>query len=119
MSNDLLFLFNLIKAQLYASSPVLSGNMKSYIKTKNVGENEITIVIEAPFYNTKEYKKTKKVVYTHQIIYGKTDYAYWVNKIGAFGTHNKSEHWVNRVLNDVCEGFSSKINAKVENRLPL
>ena len=47
------------------------------------------------------------------------DYAYWVNEMGGFGTHNKSEHWVNRSMYEVALEFANKLGAEIINKLPL
>lgn len=119
MTKDLQDLFNLANSLLLFQCPVLSGNMKSGIKLHKIGENEITIVIEAPFYDADVWKRTGAIKLTGESINGKTSYAYWVNKSGAFGTHNKSMHWANRVCFEASSIIANKIGAKVINELPL
>lgn len=104
---------SLLSSNLIFQSPVLSGNMKAHIKQN--GEYEI--IIEAPFYDMAKWRKENVIVHTGQRIYGKTDYAEWVNKIGAFGTHNKSEHWVNDTILGVVGVIAQEIGADVINEL--
>lgn len=106
---------SLLYSNLKLKSPVLSGNMKAHIK-KN-GDREI--VIEAPFYDMKEYRKTGVIIHTGKVIYGKKDYAEWVNELGAFAKHNKSEHWVNRTILDVARVIANEIGAEIINELQL
>lgn len=119
MSNELQQLFNLLKANLYAQAPVLSGNLKNGIKVVNVEDNEITIEIEAKFYDTNEFRKTGKINYTGKNYGGITDYAMWLNNLGAFGTGNKSKNWTNRVCYETCDGIAKQIQAEIINELPL
>lgn len=120
MTNELLALYNGIFYNLWNSSPILSGNMKKGIKVKSVKDNEIVIEIEAKFYNTSEWKKTGKIIYTNkgwkknpQI----TNYAMWVNDLGAFGRANKSKFWVNRSLDKSVSAVASQLGAIYENKL--
>ena len=101
---------------LVNESPVLSGNMQSMIQL-GYGNDGYEIKIPAPFYDATKWKKDKVIVHTGAVIGGLTDYAYSVNEFGAFGTHNKSEHWVNRVLNRICEEVAKKYGGTVEVRL--
>lgn len=103
---------------LVMQSPVLSGSMQAHIQLGYTGD-EFAIIIDAPFYDMKEFKKNHNLVYTGKVINGMEAYAYWVNEVGAFGRHNKSEHWVNRVLNDCCLMIAGQIGAQVINELPL
>ena len=112
-------LYSLVYSQLLFSSPVLSGNMKSHISIVSVEPKEITIAIEAPFYDMNEWKKTGKIVLTGKTYGEITDYAEWVNKSGGFGKHNQSMHWVNRVLNECCLAIANQKGAEVINELPL
>lgn len=106
-------LHSLLLSNLTFTSPVLSGNMKAHIKEN--GDREI--VIEAPFYDLKKWRETGNIIYTGKEIYGKTDYAEWVNKFGAFGRHNKSEHWVNDTILSVVTIIASEIGAEIINEL--
>ena len=99
----------LLFSNLVMSSPVLSGNMKSFIKTGSDG----TIVIDAPFYDMRKWEKDKVVVHTGETINGRTAYAEWVNRLGAFGRHNKSERWVNRAILEVVQAIANEIGAEV------
>lgn len=103
-------LHNLIYTNLVMQSPVLSGNMKANISSMKLGE----ICISGPAYDLKKWKKDKVIVHT-----GGPDYANEVNISGAFGRHNKSEHWVNRVLFDSVSVIANEIGAIVINELPL
>lgn len=106
-------LTSLLFSTLITSSPVLSGNMKSLINIDNYSENECSIVIDAPFYDMTKWKKDKVIVHTGEQINGKTSYANWVNEAGGFGTHNKSEHWVNRACVEVAKIIANEIGATV------
>jgi len=104
---------SLLLSNLMFMSPVLSGNMKANIKEN--GDREI--VIEAPFYDMKKWRESGAIIHTNKMIYGKTDYAEWVNKIGAFGSHNKSEHWVYDTILSVAIVIANEIGADVINEL--
>lgn len=112
-------LTSLLFATLIVNSPILSGNMQGHIQIKDFNENKCELVIDAPFYDMAEWQKNKTIVHTGDIIGGKTAYAEWVNKAGGFGTHNKSEHWVNRVCVEVAQIIASEIGATVINELEL
>lgn len=132
MTQELHALSDLIKFYLEELSPVLSGNMVREIlnaELVEVNDHEITFCISAPFYDTKLWKEKGVIVnsgesiqigigkHTFKANYGGiTDYAMWVNEVGAFGSHNKSMHWVNRVC-DMCARLIP--NAEVDNRLEL
>lgn len=118
-ANDLIKLVNLVSAELSVNCPVLSGNMKSNLEIVDIRSNEITICISAPFYDLKEWKKTGVIKHTGQNINGKTDYAMWVNLLGAFGRHNKSQFWVHRSIYNSVFTIANEIGATVVNRLPL
>ena len=112
-------LHSLLYSNLLFSSPILSGNMISNIHTGMQGTNTREIVIEAPFYDIKKWQKEHVVVHTGKTEDGFTDYAWLVNKFGAFGSHNKSEGWVNRAIMEVVETIANKIGAQVINDLQL
>ena len=103
---------SLLFSSLVMSSPVLSGNMKSYIKTDLTTDSR-NIIIDAPFYDMKRWKKDGTIVHTGQSFNGITAYADWVNKKGAFGRHNKSEGWVNRAIKSVVDTIANQIGAEV------
>ena len=109
----------LLFGTLITSSPVLSGNMQSLIQISRFGINECEIMIDAPFYDTKKWRKDNVIVHTGETIHGKTAYAEWVNKSGGFGTHNKSEKWVNRACVEVAQIIANEIGAVVVNELRL
>ena len=117
--NDAEKLYALVFYNLYCQSPVLSGNMLSLIQTSEAYGSEFVIMIDAPFYDMKEWQKNKQVVHTNKTVDGKTAYAQWVNDIGAFGTHNKSMHWVNRVCVGAAITLANEIGAEVINELEL
>lgn len=119
MNQDVEKLFNLLNTSLWLQSPVLSGNMKSGIKLKKIEENEITIMIEAPFYDTNVWERTGAIVLTGAVVNGKSAYAEWVNKLGGYATRNKSMHWVNRVCFDVANIVAQEMGAVVINELEL
>ena len=117
--SDIEKLHSIVFYNLHSQSPVLSGNMRSLIQTSQAYGTEFVIVIDAPFYDLNEWKKSKTVIHTHEIINGKTAYAQMVNDIGAFGRHNKSMHWVNRVCVQAATMLASEIGAEVINELEL
>lgn len=119
VSNDAEKLYALVFYNLYCQVPVLSGNMASLIQTSQAYGSEFVIMIDAPFYNGKEWRENKTVVHTGETINGKTAYAQWVNDIGAFGTRNKSMHWVNRVCVQAASTLASEIGATLINELEL
>lgn len=110
------FLRNALYFNLIMESPVLSGSMQYHIQM-GYGADGYEIIIEAPFYDSARWQKDKVLVYTGESKNGVTDYAYDVNESGAFGRHNKSEHWVNRCINNVCREVALKYNGVVEGEL--
>lgn len=98
----------LVYSGLRENSPVLSGNMLAHIEYANIDDNETTIVISGPSYDLEEWEKTKQIILTNEY-----DYALWVNKFGAFGTGNKSKHWVNRALVDRASVVASDYDAEL------
>lgn len=115
----LLKLVNLVSAELSINCPVLSGNMKSNLEITDIRANEITICISAPFYDLKEWRNTGVIKHTGKEILGKTDYAMWVNNLGAFGRRNKSQYWANRSILASVETIANEIGAIVINELPI
>lgn len=103
--------------ELIMNSPILSGNMQSFIQLGGIDTN-YAILIQAPFYDAKKWNKERIIVHTGEIKDGYEHYAEWVNEAGGFGSHNKSENWVNRVCNMCAEEFAQKHGAKVIKRLP-
>ena len=112
-------LHSLLHFDLVLNSPVLSGNMKSWIELGDITPDTREIVIFAPFYDMKKWEKEHTIFYTGEIIDGKSDYAQEVNDMGAFGRHNKSEHWVNRCCVEVARAIANEIGGIVINELPL
>lgn len=119
MTNDALKLEYLLSWLLYLDSPVLSGNMQKGIKIVNVSGDELTIEIDAPFYDFNKWKKTGNIIHTGKSYGGITDYAMWVNNSGAFGKKNKSMHWVNRACYNAANQIANEIGATVINELPI
>jgi len=119
MDIDLEKLASIVEQTLKITSPVLSGNMRSGIELESVSENEITISIKAPFYDLALWKKENTIKHTGKSYNGITNYAMWVNDLGAFGRGNKSMHWVNRALNDAVSVYGNEIGAVVINELEL
>lgn len=114
-------LSSLLLADLIMQSPRLSGNMKDNIKIVEFSDHKVIIEISAKFYDINLWGKTGAIVFTgspkkHP---GITDYPMWVNKKGAFGKHNQSEHFANRICNDVCEVIANEYNGEVRNELEL
>jgi len=119
MTQELFNLSTLVKMYLEELSPILSGNMAREIMLAEIVEvkdNEVTFCINAPFYDMKLWREKGIISHTGKSHNGISDYAMWVNEVGAFGTHNKSMHWVNRALN---EAALMMPNAEVNNRLEL
>lgn len=111
---DLVFgLQSLIFMNLLNKSPILSGNMYGGIQCALSTPSQCEVVIEAPFYDMKKWKKDGSIIPTGEIKQGKTDYAEWVNMLGGFATHNKSEGWVNRAVYEVVSEMANRIGAKV------
>ena len=98
---------------LLIECPVLSGNMQSLIQARVEEEGTMNIVINAPFYDMKKWEKEKVIVHTGETIDGRTDYAEWVNRLGAFAKHNKSQEWVNRAIREVVNAIANEIGAEV------
>lgn len=117
MSPELLYLYNRAPYKLIEDAPVLSSNLKNHIRLINVSDDELVFMIEAPQYNVNQFTKTGKISYTGK----QPDYAIWLNNLGAFATHNKSEHWVNRSLFELCFELKRAVGgrAEVENTLEL
>ena len=107
-------LYILLQNALKVNCPILSGNMKSGIRVKSMNENEIVLEIEAKFYDVAEYERSRKIVYTGENKNGITDYAEMVNREGAFGTHNKSENWVDDTCLDVCNVIARKYGGDID-----
>lgn len=114
-------LYNLVDENLYLSCPVLSGNMRHHIDVNTVlkDDEEVEIVISAPFYDLKEWQKTGRIKFTGETINGKHDYAYWVNAVGAFGRGGRDVNWVHRAIYEAVCTFASEIDAEVINELAL
>lgn len=104
---------SLLALTLRLSSPVLSGNMKSLITQYAPTKNEARIVIDAPFYDMKQWKKTHVIVHTGAVIGGRTAYAEWVNRLGGFATHNASEGWVHRAILDAVRPIAEEMGAEI------
>lgn len=121
MTQELQIISNLLKFYLEESSPILSGNMVREIlnaEIVEINDHEITFCINAPFYDLKKWKETGAIVPAPapKKWSSFTDYAMWVNDSGAFGTHNASMHWVNRVCDMVARLVP---NAEVNNKLEV
>lgn len=119
MTQELDQLSSLIKFYLEEMAPILSGNMFREITTAelvSVSDNEVTFCINAPFYDMKKWRENGAIIHTGKKYGDISDYAMWVNDVGAFGKHNKSMHWVNRVC-DMCARIMP--NAEVINKLEL
>ncbi len=114
-------LYNLIDENLYLSCPVMSGNMRHHIDVNTVlkDDEEVEIVISAPFYDLKEWEKNHRIKFTGAIINGKHDYAYWVNALGAFAKGGRDVNWVHRAIYEACCTLASEIDAQVINELAL
>lgn len=117
---DLEKLKNLLENILDINFPILSGNMYRHgVEIVSASDNEITLCIDAPFYDAKKWRESGAIIPTGESFNGITSYAMWVNKVGAFGRHNKSEHWVNRACFEAVNTLANEIGAEVENELEL
>ena len=67
--NDAEKLYALVFYNLHTQSPVLSGNMLSYIQTSQAYGSEFVIMIDAPFYDGNEWRKNKTIKKTIMIKY--------------------------------------------------
>ena len=112
-------LYTMVLHKILSEAPVLSGNLKSSIHTALAYGNEFVIVIDAPFYSQTDWEKYKAVVPTGKSVNGQTAYAQMLNDVGAFGSRNKSMHWVNRACLDAVSTIASEIGAEVINELEL
>lgn len=112
-------LSSLLLSNLIINSPRLSGNMKNNIKIVEFGEHEVKIEISAKFYDMAIWNQYKSIVFTGKNYKGITDYPMWVNKVGAFGKHNKSEKFANRICYDVCQVIANQYGGTVINELEL
>lgn len=104
-------LWQLLYVNLDISCPVLSGNMKNTINVTGLEENEIKIAIEPKFYNLKKFKDEGIIVFDETGKGNLTSYAKLVNDAGGFGTHNDSEHWVNRACYEVANAIKKEIES--------
>lgn len=108
-------IYTLLNHTLYTNCPVLSGNMRTGIKITSFNTNEIKMVIDAPFYDANAFRKAGVILLTHQGWKKNpsiTDYAYWVNKLGAFASRNKSQYWVDDTCYQVCETIVSELRSQ-------
>lgn len=112
MDDLLLKLYYEITNSLYLESPYLSGNLMDHILkgqlNPSMGDKEITFVINAPFYDSKIWNKEHKIVFTGppKKYPDVSDYAMWLNDLGAFGKPNKSRNWANRAIVHGCRNFT-------------
>lgn len=113
-SDELYRLYVLCDVALRFQSPVLSGNTKSGIGLYSMGENEITVVVDAPSYDLKRWRDEGIIAHD-----GRFNYAESVNRAGGFGRHNASEHWANRACFDAARAIASEMGAEVINELEL
>ena len=117
MSSIKEFTQNALFYNLISECPILSGSMSIHI-SMGYGNDGYEILIEAPFYDHTQFRKKGIIVYTGETKKGVENYAQWVNEVGAFGKHNRSEHWVNRVVNEVCSLVATQFGGTVEGELP-
>lgn len=117
MEDIVMSLQSLVFMNLLNDSPILSGNMQMNIQCGLSTPSEAQVVIEAPYYDMKEWRKTGNIIRTGQLKNGFSDYALAVNEVGAFGKHNKSEGWVDRTLIEAVETIANMIGAEVINKL--
>lgn len=114
MTEELEKLSSLLEKTLVNSAPVLSGNTQSHISIVDVKENEVTICVEAQYYDLDKWKKDKVIVFTSP-----NNYANFVNLYGGFGRGNDSMYWANRACYEVCEIIANEIGGILKNDLPL
>ena len=109
--------------------PYLSGSLSKHLLNMSFLFNleNMTLIVDAPLYDVKNWYKTGQIRYynaPHPKYPNITDYAMWLNDSGAFGTHNKSEHWANRGVYNGVLNYAAKLQARGEqvviiNKLPL
>lgn len=104
---------SLLFTALTLKSPVLSGNMKTYIQTGDISEKQMEIIIDAPFYDMKQWLSSGVIIHTGETILGRTAYAEWVNRLGGFATHNRSEGWVHRAILEVANVIANETGAEI------
>jgi len=127
INNNIQNLYTMVKNNLYAKSPIYSGNMKSSIGSVQwveVGENKVQLIINAPYYDMQEFKKNNRVVPTGEVVNGMFGYANDVNLFGGFFTQNKSKYWVNRAIYEACLQFATTLKTEtidvvVDMQLPM
>ncbi len=136
MDDALLKITNLLTSLLETNCPVLSGNTKAHLEVLEAQPNEVVICISAPFYDLREWKRTKSIIYTGLNANGITDYASLVNRFGAFYRGNevpkeitdtywvfqsstKSQYWANKNCVVAVSQIAKEIGAKVNNELPV
>lgn len=127
MANDLQTLAMIMMTKKNEYVPVMTGNTSlQSLKVASFDDKEIVLTVNAPFVDLKHWRKSGKIpyaniIYTGAIINGKTDYAMWVNKKGAWGKRNKSQYWVNRLCYYAVLDFAKTLGNDVEiiNELPL
>lgn len=101
-----------VYSNLKKDCPVLSGNMKAHIKIIAKDSKNAIIEISGPTYDMTELDKNGVFEYVGG------DYAYSVNKKGAFGGRStKSKGWVNRSLINSCNSVAPSLNAEVKVKL--
>ena len=116
MTEEFFFLSSKLLPRLIISSPFMSGSMRLHIENVYLSDTEAAFKISAPQYDMEKWINEGIIVYTGQT----PDYAVWVNELGGFGSHNKSEHWVNRAVYEICSELKAiKKNVVIVNELPL
>lgn len=116
MTDEMYFLTTKMLPRLLISSPFLSGNMRLHIEQISQKDKEAVFKISAPRYDMEKWAKEGIIVHTGE----QPDYAIWVNEMGGFGSHNKSEHWVNRAVYQICSELkATRKNVTIINELNL
>lgn len=129
VTNDCYEIARQVKANLQVKPPKLSGNLRYFLASlpQLVSKDEIVMIISAPLYDVDHWMQTGQIQFLpapNPKYPDITDYAMWLNDVGAFGTKNKSLHWANRGIYNGCSAMAMLLSAKghtvvIDNRLDL
>lgn len=100
-------LYTLLNSMLLNNVPVLSGNSKRHINIVEIEPHKVVIKIEAPFYDSKIWRKENRIVFTGPRD-GVTGYAQFLNE---------RTRWVNETTHSVCEIIADEYGAILDDRI--